>query len=287
MPSRSTSVWPGLRRFLGRALHPHGGPHRRQLGMAQDQGGAVVGLLLRRSVVEPGVDHALVERDHVGVLGTGLGVEQDQAPHPVGGQQGGPQGEEPALGHPAHHGPLDPQVVHQGEAVTGRVPVGEGPFVVDGVAEATRVPRDDPVVVAQGRHLVVEHGPVHQEAVGEHHHRPVAAGVVECDRGPVDVCRRPYGLDCRHVNSSAARGRTLRSDRAGIASSDGPAVGTPAGPGRPEGSYRLARGSPSPIHEMMSRWISLVPPPKVKIVWPRARCSRWPRSTAPGDPSAR
>ncbi|MDH6492638.1 hypothetical protein M2157_008637 [Streptomyces sp. SAI-127] len=30
-------------------------------------------------------------------------------------------------------------------------------------------------------------------------------------------------------------------------------------------SYRRTRGIPRPIHEMISRWISLLPPPKVKI----------------------
>ena len=203
----------GIAQFLRRALHPHGGPHGGQFGMAQDQLGADLGLLLRRPYVEPGVDHVLVDGDHVGVLRTGLGAEQDEPPHPVGVQEGGPQGDEPALGHPAQDGPLDLQVLHEGEPVTGGVPVGEGPLVVDRLAEATTVPRDDAVVGTQGRHLVVEHRPVHQEAVAEHHHRPVATRVVECERHPVDVCRRPYGLDCRHVNSSAGRGWTLRSDR--------------------------------------------------------------------------
>ena len=50
---------------------------------------------------------------------------------------------------------------------------------------------------------------------------------------------------------------------------------------------RGARGIPSPIMAMMSRWISLVPPPNVKMVWLRACRSRRPRSTAPGEPSTR
>ncbi|MDQ1013976.1 hypothetical protein QFZ43_000525 [Streptomyces afghaniensis] len=31
------------------------------------------------------------------------------------------------------------------------------------------------------------------------------------------------------------------------------------------GRQRRTRGIPSPIHEMISRWISLLPPPKVKM----------------------
>lgn len=31
------------------------------------------------------------------------------------------------------------------------------------------------------------------------------------------------------------------------------------------GHHLRTRGIPSPIHEMISRWISLLPPPKVKI----------------------
>ena len=56
----------------------------------------------------------------------------------------------------------------QAEAVAGRVPVGEGLPVVDGVAEAPLVPGDDPVGAPERGHLVGEHGPVHQEPVGEH-----------------------------------------------------------------------------------------------------------------------
>ena len=233
--------------------------------MAQDELGADRRLLHRRPGLQPGVDHPLVHGDHVGVLGTGLGAEEDQAPDPVGVQECGAQGDEPTLGHPAEHGPLDFEVLHEGKAVAGRVPVGEGPLVVDGLAEATLVPRDDPVLVAQRRHLVVEHRPVHEESVAEHHHGPVAARVVECEPHAVDLCRRPYGLDCRHVNSSAGRARTLRSDRR---ESPGqmPEWVSARRSRPPQPRYRLARGSPSPIHEMMSRWISLVPPPKVKIV---------------------
>ncbi len=39
----------------------------------------------------------------------------------------------------------------------------------------------------------------------------------------------------------------------------GPRGGGPAPP------YRRTRGIPRPIHEMISRWISLLPPPKVKM----------------------
>ena len=50
---------------------------------------------------------------------------------------------------------------------------------------------------------------------------------------------------------------------------------------------RGARGIPRPTMAMMSRWISLVPPPKVKMVWLRELCSSRPRRTAPGEPSGR
>ncbi|TLQ47614.1 hypothetical protein [Streptomyces marianii] len=39
----------------------------------------------------------------------------------------------------------------------------------------------------------------------------------------------------------------------------------PYGEGGLEFGQRLTRGIPSPIQEMISRWISLLPPPKVKI----------------------
>ncbi len=54
-----------------------------------------------------------------------------------------------------------------------------------------------------------------------------------------------------------------------------------------EESQRGARGMPRPIMATMSRWTSLVPPPKVKMVWLRACCSRRPRRTAAGEPSVR
>ena len=44
---------------------------------------------------------------------------------------------------------------------------------------------------------------------------------------------------------------------------------------------------PNPTMAMMSRWISLVPPPKVKMVWLLAPRSSRPCRTAPGDPAVR
>ena len=60
-----------------------------------------------------------------------------------------------------------------------------------------------------------------------------------------------------------------------------------AGPDSSNPGQRGARGMPKPTMAMMSRWISLVPPPKVKMVWLRALRSSRPWRTAPGDPSVR
>ena len=82
---------------------------------------------------------------------------------------------------PADDGAIDAEVVEQTEAVGGRIPVGERVAVVLGEAEATLVPRDHAVLVAQRCHLRREHLVIHQEAVRQDHRRPVAAGVLEVD----------------------------------------------------------------------------------------------------------
>ena len=77
---------------------------------------------------------------------------------------------------------------HQAETVGGTVPVGERLAVELGATETTFVPGDDPVLAAQRLDLRSEHREVHEEAVAEHHHRAVAAGVLVVDVLAVDEC---------------------------------------------------------------------------------------------------
>ena len=81
--------------------------------------------------------------------------------------------------------------------------------------------------------------------------------------------------------------------RGGGVCAPNPATRRPDAPaallGPPSGSadQRVERGMPNPTMAMMSRWISLVPPPKVKMLWLRVLRSRPPWNTAPADPATR
>ncbi len=154
--------------------------------MMQRGGGR--GDVVGRAVGHPVVDHALIQRDDLGVLGPGLGVQQDECPNPVRISQRHPQGDESALGHAADDRPVDAEVIEEGDAVRGQVPVGERLPVVDRVAETALVPGDHPVALPQRLHLRVEHGAVHEEAVGQHDRRALATRVVVGDLLAVGHC---------------------------------------------------------------------------------------------------
>ena len=62
---------------------------------------------------EPGLAHLVLAGHRLGVGHAGLGVQQDQGPHPLGRGERDAQGEEPALAHPADDGPVDAEVVEQ------------------------------------------------------------------------------------------------------------------------------------------------------------------------------
>jgi hypothetical protein len=78
-------------------------------------------------------------------------------------------------------------VVKQAQAVARRVPIREGLAVKLGLPEAALVPGDDAELGAERLHLGREHLAVHQEAVGEHHWRPVAAAVLVAEPLTVDI----------------------------------------------------------------------------------------------------
>ncbi|MGW5847493.1 SAV_915 family protein [Streptomyces sp. NPDC055254] len=76
-------------------------------------------------------------------------------------------------------------------------------------------------------------------------------------RHPRGRRRRPVRLARVHDHARARRPRRGRRARAERAERAGRRSGRPF--------QRRTRGMPRPIHEMISRWISLFPPPKVKM----------------------
>ena len=126
--------------------------------------------------------------------------------------------------------------------------------------------------------------PVDRPPPGHHTALPLVG-----DR-PVDPLSGP---DARSAQSRGAvlhpRTRQGGDRTAGGGRRDRYAPGRPIAATGPAESTRQrgARGMPRPTMAMMSRWISFVPPPKVKMVWARAFRSSRPCSTAAGDPSGR
>jgi hypothetical protein len=82
---------------------------------------------------------------------------------------------------------VDAQVVEQPQAVSRRIPVGEGLSVELGLPEPALVPGDDAELRVQRLHLRGEHLAVHEKAMREDDRRPVAAAVLEADPLAVDV----------------------------------------------------------------------------------------------------
>jgi len=100
--------------------------------------------------------------------------------------------------------------------------------------------------------------------------RPSSAHTAWSKRsGPASISRS------RSSVTLSSRIRRARSETARCSSLKEKSIAAPP--------YRGARAMPRPTMLMMSRWISLVPPPKVRISVPRYTRSIRPLSLAPGE----
>src|SRR4051794_22158571 len=84
-------------------------------------------------------------------------------------------------------------MIEERECVGRRVPKGEG-AAGRRLAEPALVPPDAAELLAQRRHLRIEHRLIHQEAMAEDHRGSLAAAVLVVDVLPVDVGKshRPH-----------------------------------------------------------------------------------------------
>lgn len=146
MSSRLMRALSGHGQGFGEPGLPAGHPLLHESWLADDEPGHHVSDLVRGAPGHPLVQHGLVEGYDIGVFRPGLGVEQDKAANSIRSPQRHPQRHEAPLGHPADHGPIDAEMVHEADAVIGQVPVRERSAVVDRVTVATAVPGDDPVL---------------------------------------------------------------------------------------------------------------------------------------------
>lgn len=112
-----------------------------------------------------------------------LGADQDQRGDPFGRDQRGPQCGEAPLRGPADDGAFDADRVEHRQRVAGRGPVGEGQSLVFGAAVPARVPGDDPEFGCERGLLRGEHRAIHEEFMGEQHHRTGATAVLVVDVG--------------------------------------------------------------------------------------------------------
>ncbi len=112
-----------------------------------------------------------------------LGADQDQRGDPLRRHQRGPQRCEAPLRRAADNGAFDPDRVEHGQRVARRGPVGERQPLVSGAAVPARVPGDDPEFGGQRGLLRGEHRAIHEEFVGEQHHRTRATAVLVVDVG--------------------------------------------------------------------------------------------------------
>ena len=79
-------------------------------------------------------------------------------------------------------------MIEKRDAVIGGIPVAKRLFVIFGAAKTTGVPGDDTSDVAKSRDLMMEHGAVHQEPVGQHYGWTVTARILEPNSLTVDSC---------------------------------------------------------------------------------------------------
>lgn len=112
-----------------------------------------------------------------------LGTDQDQRGDPFRRDKRGPQGGEAPLRGTADDGAFGADRVEHGQRVAGRGPVGEGQPLVFGAAVTARVPGDDPEFGCECGLLRGEHRAIHEEFVGEQHHRTRATAVLVVDVG--------------------------------------------------------------------------------------------------------
>src|SRR3990172_8905456 len=125
------------------ALAPFCDPARVLNRLVDDQGGDPLGKLVDWAGLEPHIEHALVGRLCFRHVDVGGGVEQHERANTFGREERGAKRDESALRHTADDGAVDTEVVEQGEAVAGGVPIREGLTIELSEAKAALVPGDD------------------------------------------------------------------------------------------------------------------------------------------------